>query len=178
MVKTPEKNRTILVFVVAALAGCTLACCGVGSLLLVPAIQQARESHRRQQVTNNLKQLSLALKNYHDTHEVFGDDPAGAVWPEKDEADTAKQQENIAMDLSGVVEGSNQFALDLYRQLRSENGNLFFSPSSISTALAMTYAGAAGETEAEMAKTLHFEMPGGQLHDGMKALLVGSERRW
>ncbi len=74
------------------------------------------------------------------------------------------------MDVSGIVEGGNQFALDLYQQLRTEEGNLFFSPSSISTALAMTYAGAAGGTEAEMATTLHFQMPKDQLHDGMKKL--------
>lgn len=85
-------------------------------------------------------------------------------------ADAVKQQENVAMDVSGIVKGSNQFTLDLYQQLRSEEGNLFFSPSSISTALAMTYAGAAGETEAEMAKTLHFQMPKDQLHDGMRSL--------
>lgn len=85
-------------------------------------------------------------------------------------ADAVKQRENIAVDVYGVVEGSNKFALDLYQQLCSDEGNLFFSPSSISTALAMTYAGAAGETEAEMAKTLHFEMPKDQLHDGMKAI--------
>ena len=68
------------------------------------------------------------------------------------------------------LEGSNKFALDLYQQLRTEEGNLFFSPSSISTALAMTYAGAAGETEAEMAETLHFQMSKDQLHEGMKTL--------
>ncbi|HJN09530.1 MAG TPA: serpin family protein [Pirellulaceae bacterium] len=85
-------------------------------------------------------------------------------------ADVVNQESNIAMDVSGIVESGNQFALDLYQQLRGDEGNLFFSPSSISTALAMTYAGAAGETEAEMAKTLHFQMPQDQLHDGMKAL--------
>ena len=74
------------------------------------------------------------------------------------------------MDVSEIVEGGNQFALDLYDRLRSEEGNLFFSPSSISTALAMTYAGAAGETETEMAKTLHFQMPKDRLHEGMKTL--------
>ena len=74
------------------------------------------------------------------------------------------------MDVSAIVKGGNRFALDLHRQLRSQEGNLFFSPSSISTALAMTYAGAAGETEAEMAKTLHFQVPNDQLHDGMRAL--------
>ena len=85
-------------------------------------------------------------------------------------ADVVKQQQGTTMDVSGVVDGDNQFAFDLYQELRSEEGNLFFSPSSISTALAMTYAGAAGETEAEMAKTLHFQMPKDQLHDGMHAL--------
>jgi serpin B len=84
--------------------------------------------------------------------------------------DAVKQTKNTAMDVSGIVEGGNQFALDLYQQLRSEEENLFFSPSSISTALAMTYAGAAGDTEAEMAKTLHFQMPKDQLHDRMRAL--------
>lgn len=55
-----------------------------------------------------------------------------------------------------VVEGNNEFALELYSKLREKEGNLFFSPYSISTALAMTYAGARGETEAQMAKALHF----------------------
>ena len=85
-------------------------------------------------------------------------------------ADSVRQQENNAMDVSGIVDGGNKFALDLYQRLRTEEGNLFFSPSSISTALAMTYAGAAGETESEMAKTLHFQMPNDQLHQGMHAL--------
>ena len=55
-----------------------------------------------------------------------------------------------------LVEGNTAFALDLYGQLKADPGNLFFSPYSISTALAMTYAGARGQTEAQMAKALHF----------------------
>ena len=55
-----------------------------------------------------------------------------------------------------LVEGNTAFALDLYGQLKGEPGNLFFSPYSISTALAMTYAGARGETEKQMGKVLHF----------------------
>ena len=55
-----------------------------------------------------------------------------------------------------VVEGNNEFALELYAKLRAQEGNLFFSPYSISTALAMAYAGARGETESQMAKALHF----------------------
>jgi len=45
-----------------------------------------------------------------------------------------------------LVNGSNIFALGLYAKLRAREGNLFFSPYSISTALAMAYAGAHGET--------------------------------
>jgi len=58
-------------------------------------------------------------------------------------------------DVAEVVKGNNEFAFDLYGQLRKKDGNVFFSPSSISTALAMTYEGARGQTEREMAKTLH-----------------------
>ena len=53
-----------------------------------------------------------------------------------------------------VAQGNNAFALELYRQLHSSEGNLFFSPYSISTALAMTYAGARGQTQEQMAQTL------------------------
>jgi serpin B len=55
-----------------------------------------------------------------------------------------------------LVEGNTAFALDLYGQLKAEAGNLFFSPYSISTALAMTYAGARGETEKQMGQVFHF----------------------
>ncbi|MDG1894358.1 MAG: serpin family protein [Fuerstiella sp.] len=85
-------------------------------------------------------------------------------------ADAVREQEGATVEVSGIVEGGNRFAFDLYRQLRSQKGNLFFSPGSISTALAMTYAGAAGKTENEMAKTLYFQLPKDQLHEGMQAL--------
>jgi len=53
-----------------------------------------------------------------------------------------------------VIAGSNRFAVNLYQQLANED-NLFFSPLSISLALGMTYAGAAGETAAQMADVLN-----------------------
>ncbi|MGD0518998.1 MAG: serpin family protein [Thermoguttaceae bacterium] len=70
-----------------------------------------------------------------------------------------------------VVQGNNALAFDLYAKLRTENeGNLFLSPYSISTALAMTYAGAKGKTAAEMAEVLRFTVPQEQLHPAFAAL--------
>ncbi len=54
-----------------------------------------------------------------------------------------------------VVEANNQFAFDLYSKFNNEEGNIFFSPYSISTALAMTYEGAKGKTAEEMQNVLH-----------------------
>jgi serpin B len=63
-----------------------------------------------------------------------------------------------------LVAGNNRFALDLYHELSAKPDQpVFFSPYSISTALAMTYAGARGDTATEMAKTLHFTLPEEQL---------------
>jgi len=73
-------------------------------------------------------------------------------------------------DQKAAVLGNTAFALDLYQQLRTEKGNLFYSPLSISEALAMTYAGARGETETQMAKALHFDLPQAQLHPAFNAL--------
>ena len=89
-------------------------------------------------------------------------------------AGTARAAETThpaAADRAAIVDGNNAFAVDLYGQLRKQNGNLFFSPESISTALAMTYAGARGNTASEMAKTLHFILPPDRLHPAMGALL-------
>ena len=76
-----------------------------------------------------------------------------------------------AADRTAAAADNNTFALALYGQLRKQNGNLFFSPESISTALAMAYAGARGDTASQMAKTLHFTLPPQQLHPAMGALL-------
>ena len=69
-----------------------------------------------------------------------------------------------AADAQTLVDGNNAFALDLYRRLSEKDGNIVFSPYSISTALAMTYAGARGETAEQMAKVLHFTLPEDRLH--------------
>jgi len=75
-----------------------------------------------------------------------------------------------AADVQTLTVDNLAFALDLYNELRSTNNNLFFSPHSISTALAMTYAGARSETATEMARVLHFTLPAEQLFPAFNAL--------
>lgn len=65
---------------------------------------------------------------------------------------------------AGAVMGNSEFAVALYAKLQAQKGNLFFSPYSISVALAMTYAGARGETERQMAEALRFAREQGHLH--------------
>jgi serine protease inhibitor len=65
-------------------------------------------------------------------------------------------QTNLSPDAHLAASGNNGFALQLYEKLRDQPGNLFFSPYSISTALAMTYAGAKGRTQEQMAQALCF----------------------
>lgn len=72
--------------------------------------------------------------------------------------------------LAKLSAGNAQFAFDLFQALRSEEGNLFLSPYSISAALAMTHAGARGETAQQMAETLHFEHADEELHAAFNAL--------
>ena len=73
-------------------------------------------------------------------------------------------------DIKALVQGNNEFAFDLYKQLSKKEGNVFFSPYSISTALAMVYSGARGKTAEEMAKVLHFTLPQERLHPALDAL--------
>jgi len=74
-------------------------------------------------------------------------------------------------DLAAVVRGNGAFALDLYSRISSRSGNLFFSPFSISTALAMTYGGAQGATAEEMAAALRFPFGQDRLHPAFANLL-------
>jgi len=61
-----------------------------------------------------------------------------------------------AAGVSGVVDANNKFAFELYSELKDKEDNVFFSPYSISTALAMTYEGARGQTAEEMQSVFHF----------------------
>jgi serpin B len=73
-------------------------------------------------------------------------------------------------DLTSLVDGNTAFAFTLYQALRNKDGNLFYSPYSISEALAMTYGGARGTTEKQMADTLHFLLAQNQLHPAFNKL--------
>jgi serpin B len=75
-----------------------------------------------------------------------------------------------ASDLATLVDDNSEFAFDLYQALIHQGGNLFYSPHSISLALAMTYAGARGETEQQMADTLHFALQQNRLHPAFNSL--------
>ena len=81
--------------------------------------------------------------------------------------------EQIKPSENAVVQGDNQFAVDLYLQLDREQSdkNLFFSPTSVSLAMAMAAAGAHGQTQAEMAKTLHLDEDLSQSHAYYRRLL-------
>ncbi|MGE0087640.1 MAG: serpin family protein [Desulfococcaceae bacterium] len=76
----------------------------------------------------------------------------------------------ILDDLYELISGNSAFALNFYQAIRTGDGNLFFSPYSISNALAMMYAGAAGDTDQQMKNTLHFTLPHNRLHSAFNAL--------
>ena len=67
-------------------------------------------------------------------------------------------------DVALLVKGNSAFAFKLYQQLRDKEGNIFYSPYSISLALAMTYAGARGETAEQMKDALEFVPEQERLH--------------
>ena len=74
-------------------------------------------------------------------------------------------------ELTELASKNNDFAFDMFSKLHtSEGGNIFFSPYSISEALAMTYAGAKGDTKTQMAGALHFTADDTALHNSFNAL--------
>ncbi|MFI5204579.1 MAG: serpin family protein [Flavobacteriales bacterium] len=68
-----------------------------------------------------------------------------------------------------LVKGNTQFAFELFAQL-DKTKNLFFSPYSISSALAMTYAGARSETANQMSAVMHFEGESNRFHSNFSNL--------
>jgi len=107
-------------------------------------------------------QARVLLDNY-TSKKTIPDKPAPVTVPATSE--TGKK----------VVEANNRFALDLYSVLTAENpnGNLFFSPWSISSALAITYEGARGSTADEIRSVLYFPEDNSTRRAGYKEITDG-----
>jgi serine protease inhibitor len=81
-------------------------------------------------------------------------------------------------EVAELVKGNNSFALNLYQKFsKSQTGNFVYSPYSISCALAMTYAGAKGETAKQMADVLRFTLPDTSLPTAFRDLQQDMEQR-
>jgi serpin B len=98
-----------------------------------------------------IKYIFILLLLLGPTIDCFGDQQPVTAEQLQEEQETATRD---------VVERNNKFALELYGKLRVREGNLFFSPYSISTALAMAYEGARGQTQDQIARVLHFPITG------------------
>ncbi len=83
-----------------------------------------------------------------------------------------------AQSNTSIADSNNHFAFKLYSEVKTEkpSQNLFFSPFSISTALAMTYAGARGETEKQMNQTLCFSLEQNTFHNDFHTLIEKNEK--
>lgn len=94
---------------------------------------------------------------------AVADSGRAAPWP-------AQPSDDQTAD--ALTQGNSAFAFDLYALLAADypNANLLFSPYSVSSALAMAYAGARGDTEAQMAAALHFDLDQATLHPAFAAL--------
>ena len=122
--KSPLSPMMVIVLVIAA--GSTVLCCGIGTVLLPPAIQQAREAKRRQQAAENLRQIGRAFHNYHETHSTKTATKQVTQRPEK----AAGQVNTMLHPEFPVVEGKYQmtkrWSLTLPGKFnrRSEEGDL------------------------------------------------------
>lgn len=124
-------------------------------------------------LTHCILDLALAL-----TSSIALNDKGGVVFAMDQEVPKPSLERQLAdgsSDTATIVEGNTAFALDLYRQLSTSQGNLFFSPYSISNALAMTYAGARDQTAAEIAQVFHFQLEPNRLHPAFTELIAALE---
>jgi serpin B len=104
-----------------------------------------------------------------------GQTASGQVVQSDKPRDTSPQVDQS--DLTALIDGNNAFAFNLYQVLKQTGGNLFYSPYSISEALAMTYAGARGETEKDMAEALNFTLSQDRLHPAFNSLDLQLKQR-
>jgi len=100
---------------------------------------------------------------------------SGAVLQSDKPRDTSPAVDSS--DLATLVDDNNTFAFDMYQVLKENDGNLFYSPYSISEALAMTYAGARGGTEQSTAQALDFKLSQERLHPAFNSLDLQLQQR-
>ena len=113
------------------------------------------------------KKLSVVISALSLLLSACGPSPSASI--AKSDLQRVTAPDTPPADLQTLVDSNNAFAFDLYHSLQTHNGNMIYSPYSISLALAMTYAGAGGETESQMAQSLHF-LPQDSLHPAFNAL--------
>jgi serpin B len=108
--------------------------------------------------------------------------------PEASEPEIEQARSSLSRDVTPSLEATDAaafatdqagFALDLYHAVAREapGEDVFLSPHSVSTALAMTFAGARGATRDEMKKVLHFNLPDERLHTAFNWLDLQLESR-
>lgn len=100
---------------------------------------------------------------------------ASAQGGREETSNPAPQAKANTEAVKALAQGNNEFAWDMYGKLKGDKGNLFFSPFSLRTALAMTYAGAKGETAAQMEKTLRFAPQDPTLHAAFASTIQSIE---
>jgi serpin B len=128
-----------------------------------------RPSHLPRALALPLIVVALSCRGGHST-------PADPVTPHVDPFTERAVPADLAGEVARVVDANSRFAFDIYRVVRETPGNLFLSPYSISTAFAMVYAGARGETEAEIARVFHFDALQDSLHAAFGALQGSLDR--
>jgi serpin B len=92
-------------------------------------------------------------------------------------AGTEKPQPAQEPGVECIIEGNTEFAMRLYQRLMGQEGNLFFSPYSISTALAMVYGGAGSQTAEQMQQALQFGPNAPAFHQAYGQLIAGFNKQ-